>query len=107
MNMWIAVLLVGAGSYLLRALPLFSLRCRSLPASTNATLERAGFASLVAMAAGAARHQTMGVSPGAALATGAALVVGAVVALRRRPMSLIALAGVAVHLGMTWLISAP
>jgi hypothetical protein len=49
----------------------------------------------------------MGVSPGAALATGAALVVGAVVALRGRPMSLIALAGVAVHLGMTWLISAP
>ena len=105
MNVWMAVVLVGAGSYLLRALPLFSLRCRSLSASASAKLERAGFASLMALAAGAAHHQTTALSSGAALATVGALVVGAVVALSGRPMYLVALSGVGVHLALTTIVN--
>jgi branched-subunit amino acid transport protein len=105
MNVWIAVVLVGAGSYALRALPLFSARCRSLSAHTTATLERAGFASLAALAAGAARHQTMGVPSSAALAGGAALLVGGAVALRGRPLYVVAASGVGVHLVATALLT--
>jgi branched-subunit amino acid transport protein len=105
MNVWIAVLLVGAGSYALRALPLFSARCRSLSVETTAKLERAGFASLAALAAGAARHQTIGVSGSVALASAVALVAGAVVALRGRPMYLVALAGVGAHLATTSIVT--
>jgi len=105
MNVWIAILLVGAGSYALRALPLFSARCRSLSAETTATLERAGFASLAALAAGAARHQTIGVSGSAAVATGAALAVGAMFALRGRPMHFVALGGVGTHVAASALLT--
>ena len=105
MNIWIAVLAVGAGSYALRAAPLFSPRCRTLSADATARLERAGLASLLALAAASMRHQVVGVSSSAAAASVAALLVGGVLALRGKPMHVVALVGLAAHLVVSTTIS--
>lgn len=98
MRVWIAVLLVGAGSYLFRAAPLFAGRVAQLPPRARVTAERAGAASLVALTAVTIRHHTLDVDAIAAVATLAALAVGTVLAARRHALHTVALAGVVVHL---------
>jgi hypothetical protein len=101
MHVWIPVVLVGLGSYALRAAPLFSARCRDLSPVAIARLERAGFASLLALAVAAARRQSIGVPGDEALAAGVALGLGAVLALRGRKMHEVALAGLGAHLAVS------
>jgi branched-subunit amino acid transport protein len=100
-NAWIAVLLVGAGSYAFRLAPVLALGRGSPPPWVTRVLRLAGPAALTAMAATAvAQHERPG-QAGAPLALGAAVAVGALAARRRRP----AVAGLAAGLATYWVSS--
>lgn len=101
MRVWMAILLVGAGSYVFRAAPLFVGRVAQLSPHARATAERAGTASLVALAAITIRHQTVDVEASAAVAAAAAIAVGSVLAARRHALHTVAIAGVLVHLAVS------
>lgn len=98
MSTWIAVLAVGAGSYLFRAVPLFSTWFAAPPAAVERVLQHAGTASLSALAVLAVRHQTVGAGAANTAATAAAMATGAAVAWRRAPMYAVVAAGLGVHL---------
>lgn len=101
MRVWIAILLVGVGSYGLRAAPLFVARVAQLSPRARATAERAGAASLVALAVVTIRHQTLDVETTAAVSTLAALVAGTVLAARRHALHTVAITGVLVYLAVS------
>jgi branched-subunit amino acid transport protein len=98
MTTWIAVLAVGVGSYGLRTLPLFVPWLATPPAWAERMLGAAGTASLTALATVALHHQLTGAPLAYAAATVAAVVTGAVLAVRGHPLWLVAVAGLAVHL---------
>jgi branched-subunit amino acid transport protein len=97
-NVWIAIFAVGAGSYVFRAVPLFVPWVATPPPAVERVLTRSGNASLAALAAASARHQTTGVGTGAQLAVVAALCIGLAAARRGAPMHLVVVAGVFGHL---------
>ena len=103
MNVWIAVLGVGVGSYLLRAVPLMVLARVALGARVEERIGRAGVAAIAAMIAISTRSAARG---DATFATLAAVVLGAGLALRGASMLRIMVLGgsvyAAIRFGGTW-----
>jgi branched-subunit amino acid transport protein len=104
MTTWIAVLTVGAGSYFFRVAPLFIGWFASPPSWLDRALRHAGSASLMALAATSVRLQLTDVTAAAAAGTIAAVLAGGALAVRGRPMWLVALVGVGVQLLLTSLL---
>ena len=90
MNMWIAVLGVGLGSFVLRLLPLLVLGRIRLSAGTEHLIGRAGLAAITALIAVSTRSAAHGPATPAVLG---AVAVGTVVAARRGSMLRIVAAG--------------
>jgi branched-subunit amino acid transport protein len=104
MTAWLAVGLVGAGSYGFRLVPLL-LADRWTPGPRlEAGLRHAGIAALAAIAATSVRAPSLTGDAASAVATAAAIGVGAVAARRRWPMVALVAAGAAAHLGTTLLL---
>jgi branched-subunit amino acid transport protein len=93
MTTWIAVLGVGLGSYLLRAVPLLVLDRVDMPARTEQLLSRAGLAAITALIA----LSTRSAASGRATPAVAAIAVGAVLAHRKASMLHVVLAGAAMY----------
>jgi branched-subunit amino acid transport protein len=92
MSTWLAIAGVGAGSYLLRLIPLLALREATWSPTVQRRIGHAGTAALMAIVVAAVRHPT---GDGAATALGC--VVGAAVAVRGGSMPRMLLAGGAVY----------
>ncbi len=95
MSTWIAVILVGAGSYAARSIPLLRSRGHASTGGWRDRLvRRAGLAAIAAMVAGSLRHHGQAGSPDALAAalTAAAVAAGAA---RRRSFGLAVAAGLA------------
>jgi branched-subunit amino acid transport protein len=92
---WLAVAGVGAGSYLLRLVPLLALGRTTLSAPAQRRINHAGTAALTAIVVGGLRHPA-GHGVGTALACAA----GAAVAVRGASMPRMLLVGGAVYLAL-------
>jgi branched-subunit amino acid transport protein len=101
---WIAIALVGSGSYAFRLLPLL-LADRWTPGPRVArTLRHSGIAALAAIAASSLHAPSLSGSPRATLAALAALAVGAERAHRGASMAVVVGAGAATHAAV-WLLA--
>jgi branched-subunit amino acid transport protein len=93
MSMWLAVLLVGLGSYLLRVVPMLLGERVRLPDELDAALRHAAVGAMTGlMVLGALQTAADPFSP-AAIAVGLALAVSLAVGLTERPMLLVVLSG--------------
>jgi len=93
---WVAVLLVAAGSYALRLLPLLLARGRRWPQEVESGLRYAGYGAVAFLLVGAVRESAHTWSVGVALTVG--LAVGLLAVARRRSLPVVVLAG----LGASW-----
>jgi len=94
---WVAVLLVAAGSYALRLLPLLLLAPgRRWPQEVESGLRYAGYGAVAFLLVGAVRESAHTWSVGVALTVG--LAVGLLAVARRRSLPVVVLAG----LGASW-----
>jgi branched-subunit amino acid transport protein len=97
MRGWLAVLAVAAGSYAFRLGPLLAADRPRLVATLERALRFAGPAAASALAVKAVRAQTVGVDPADGLAALAAIVVGGALAIRRVPVAVVAVTGLALQ----------
>jgi branched-subunit amino acid transport protein len=95
MNTWLAIAGVGAGSYLLRLIPLLALGEATWSPSVQRRIGHAGTAALTAIVVAAVRHPT-----GHGAATAVACLAGAAVAVRGASMPRMLLAGGAAYTAM-------
>jgi branched-subunit amino acid transport protein len=93
---WVAVLLVAAGSYALRLLPLLLAPGRRWPLEAETGLRYAGYGAVAFLLVGAVRDAAHARSVGLPLTVG--LAVGLVAVARRRSLPVVVLAG----LGACW-----
>ena len=104
MTAWLAVGLVGAGSYAFRVVPLL-LADRWTPGPRVARgLRHSGIAALAAIAASSLHSPSLTGSPGATAAALSALAVGAELARRGSSMAMVVGAGAATHAAI-WLLA--
>lgn len=100
MSAWIAVLAIGAGSYLFRFVPLVALANRALPPTVDRALRHAGTAALAALIGSSLTQHRSSYGTAAAIAFVAALGVGVALSVRRRPLPLVLLCGLATYAGL-------
>lgn len=101
MNAWLAIVLVGAGSYGMRFVPLL-LADRWAPGPRmDRALRQAGTAALTALAVAGLRAEPLTATGGDTAVTGAAVLVGSVAALRGHSLTVVVGAGVAVHAALS------
>jgi branched-subunit amino acid transport protein len=97
---WIALLVVGAGSYAFRSLPLFVGRFATPTPRTRRLVGDAGLAAIVALVAGSLRHHADAWGPAHGVVAAAALAVTAGLSARGRPFPVALGAGLAVAVGL-------
>lgn len=97
MSMWLAVLLVGLGSYVLRAVPLLLGERVQLPADVDAALHHAAVGAMTALLVLGVMHTVDRPFSTDGLAAALALAVAGAVGLRGHAMPLVVLSGGATY----------
>ncbi|MGD9998236.1 MAG: AzlD domain-containing protein [Ilumatobacteraceae bacterium] len=93
--MWVVIVAVGAGSYLLRVGPLLVLQRKALPARFEATVRAAGVAAIAGLVA---TSGTDAAHDGRMIPTLVAMAGGIVASTRRAPMAVVLGVGGALYL---------
>ena len=101
MTTWIAVVLVGLGSYAFRVIPMLVGGRARRPGRVDRAIDHAGLAALTALVVAGVQDHDGGGRPGAALWAVAAVIAGTAVARRGGSMLAVVVAG----LGSYWLLT--
>jgi branched-subunit amino acid transport protein len=94
---WIAVIMVGAGSYLFRYAPVVALHRVSVPPLVERALSYAGASAMTAMLVSALVHHGRTTSVVASVGAVCAVLVAGAVAMRKRSFGLVVLAGLGTY----------
>lgn len=97
MTMWLAIVLVGAGTFVLRAAPMVGARRLEMSEQAQEALGHAASGAMAALLVMSVAHLSDGAAPSGILAALPAVAVALVLGHRGRPLPLIVVAGLAVY----------